>query len=308
MLWYIYSPTNKLIAKIWSESHVSEDFHLSLRLQIAGFQIRMASYHGEEFKEGVSLTVYDELARWEKYTYGCNELVFNPLWRWYKGPITPLYLSYLMSNVKTSTKLMVLSYTISYYAIASGLPLCLANYMILGWFPSTLDQFYISSWKIFPVMIIIFNIVVSFNILLHIIITNIYKSPISYIIVRWRLNQQGLIASLVQVVKCMPLLILFFSGLSFHLCKILLCHFFGVNVEWVATAKELETTGFFIGMDKIVKDFVWMFLTVLALAGFMVYLGMYAPVGWTITDWSVILPLAYQMVCHFLVPIALGLF
>lgn len=28
-----------------------------------------------EFKEGVSLTVFDELLRWEKYAYGCSELV-----------------------------------------------------------------------------------------------------------------------------------------------------------------------------------------------------------------------------------------
>ena len=41
---------------------MSEDFHLSLRLQIAGFQMRLATYHGDEFKEGVSLTVFDELA------------------------------------------------------------------------------------------------------------------------------------------------------------------------------------------------------------------------------------------------------
>jgi hypothetical protein len=50
----------------WSESHVSEDFDIALRLQIAGNVVRVASYHNDEFKEGVSLTVYDELARWEK--------------------------------------------------------------------------------------------------------------------------------------------------------------------------------------------------------------------------------------------------
>lgn len=50
----------------WSESHVSEDFDISLRMQIAGNIVRMASYHGSGFKEGVSLTVYDELSRWEK--------------------------------------------------------------------------------------------------------------------------------------------------------------------------------------------------------------------------------------------------
>lgn len=50
----------------WSESHVSEDFDIALRLQIQGNMIRLASYHNEEFKEGVSLTIYDELSRWEK--------------------------------------------------------------------------------------------------------------------------------------------------------------------------------------------------------------------------------------------------
>jgi hypothetical protein len=51
----------------WSESHVSEDFDIALRLQIAGNIVRMASYHGRGFKEGVSLSVFDELDRWEKW-------------------------------------------------------------------------------------------------------------------------------------------------------------------------------------------------------------------------------------------------
>jgi hypothetical protein len=51
----------------WSESHVSEDFDIALRLQMAGSIVRLGHYHNNEFKEGVSLTIYDELARWEKY-------------------------------------------------------------------------------------------------------------------------------------------------------------------------------------------------------------------------------------------------
>ena len=48
----------------------SQDLHLSTRLQIAGFEIQMASYHGEEFKEGVSVTVFDEVARYPlRYWY-----------------------------------------------------------------------------------------------------------------------------------------------------------------------------------------------------------------------------------------------
>jgi cellulose synthase/poly-beta-1,6-N-acetylglucosamine synthase-like glycosyltransferase len=50
----------------WSEDHVSEDFDMALRLQIAGNIVRLATYHNNEFKEGVSLTIYDEIARWEK--------------------------------------------------------------------------------------------------------------------------------------------------------------------------------------------------------------------------------------------------
>jgi hypothetical protein len=53
--------------KFWSEETVSEDFDMSLRLQSDGYIIRLAAYKGDGFKEGVSLTVYDELARWEKY-------------------------------------------------------------------------------------------------------------------------------------------------------------------------------------------------------------------------------------------------
>lgn len=57
--------------KWWSESHVSEDFEMSLKLQTAGWRVRYATYCGDGFKEGVSLTIYDELARWKKYAYGC---------------------------------------------------------------------------------------------------------------------------------------------------------------------------------------------------------------------------------------------
>ena len=56
--------------KIWSESNVSEDFDMALRLQLAGYIIRWAAYSEGGFKEGVSLTCDDELNRWQKYSYG----------------------------------------------------------------------------------------------------------------------------------------------------------------------------------------------------------------------------------------------
>ena len=71
----------------------------------------------------------------------------------------------------------------------------------------------------------------------------------------------------------------FFGGISIHLSKAILCHFFGIKMEWNSTAKELEATGFFIGMDKIFKDFKYMYIIILFITGCMIYLGLYAPKG-----------------------------
>ena len=43
--------------QFWSESHVSKDFDISLRLQIKGYITRLAAWAGDGFQEGVSLTV-----------------------------------------------------------------------------------------------------------------------------------------------------------------------------------------------------------------------------------------------------------
>lgn len=101
---------------------VSEDFDCSLRLQIEGYVIRYVTYFGSGFKEGVSLTVYDELARWEKYAYGCDELVFNPLKLWlFKGPFTPLFRKFMGSKMRVQGKIGVLSYIGTY--VSASLPI-----------------------------------------------------------------------------------------------------------------------------------------------------------------------------------------
>lgn len=153
--------TNRVLAKYWSDSHVSEDFDQALRLQIAGFIIRLASYHHGGFKEGVSLTVFDELARWEKYTYGCNELLFNPLIKWpYRGPFTPILWRLIRSNVKSSSKITIIGYVFTYYAMAAALPFCIINYILTGWIPDSLDHYYLDSFRIMVLLLLVFNLIV----------------------------------------------------------------------------------------------------------------------------------------------------
>ncbi|KAK9312919.1 glycosyl transferase family group 2-domain-containing protein [Lipomyces starkeyi] len=87
--------------KYWSEDHVSENFEMSLKLQSKGYIVRLVTYHNDQFQEGVSLTVYDELTRWQKYAYGCSELVFRPVWQWHTGKIfTPLFSRFLQSDMQ----------------------------------------------------------------------------------------------------------------------------------------------------------------------------------------------------------------
>ena len=146
--------------KFWSDSHVSEDFDMSLRLQCAGYQMRFAAYTGisDGFKEGVSLTVNDELARWEKYAFGCSELIFHPLKYWlFRGPITPLFRRFLLSRIHLPKKITILAYIGTYYALGATWLLTLMNYFLTGWFLGHYDKYYLDSFKIWVAIVVVFT-------------------------------------------------------------------------------------------------------------------------------------------------------
>ena len=88
---------------------------MALRLQMRGYIIRWATYSKGGFKEGVSLTCDDELNRWQKYAYGCNELIFNPLIEWWRrGPINKQLHVFLWSDAPVHYKVTMTSYMFSY--------------------------------------------------------------------------------------------------------------------------------------------------------------------------------------------------
>lgn len=166
--------------KFWSESHVSEDFDMSLRLQVAGYTLRYASYTGDGFKEGVSLTVYDELARWEKYAFGCNELLFHPLRFWFvRGPFTPLFRRFIVSGIPFPKKMTIIAYIGTYYAIASAWLLGLANYFITGWYSGAYDKYYLDSFAIYISIIVVFT----------------GLGSVALAVLRYRLSEQSLLSA-----------------------------------------------------------------------------------------------------------------
>ncbi|KAF2237821.1 putative glycosyltransferase family 2 protein [Viridothelium virens] len=279
--------------KFWSESHVSEDFDMALRLQVNGYIIRLAAWAGDGFKEGVSLTVYDELARWEKYAYGCNELLFHPVRFWLtRGPFTPLFRKFLFSNIRVTSKITILSYIGTYYAIGAAWIMTTANYFAIGWFNGYLDKYYIDSWKVW------FSIVIVFNGL----------GNVALAIMRYRTGDKPFLSALLENIKWIPLLAIFLGGLSLHISSALLAHMFSVNMTWGATAKEAEFSNFFIEVPKVLRRFKFsMGFAVIMMAAMVVLAkASWVPWDWHIKDMVAILPMATVAGSHLLLPVALN--
>lgn len=274
----------------WSESHVSEDFDIALRLQMAGNVVRIADYHDDLFKEGVSLTIYDEINRWQKYAYGVNEMIFHPFHRWYKGPFTPLFRTFITSNIMLSSKISIMAYMCSYYALGSALFLTTVNYFLVGWFRDDLASCYLTSWNVFLSLIVVFNA----------------SGPFALAVVRYRSGEKPLLRALLENFKWMPMMTVFFGGISFHVSNAILAHLFHVDMQWGSTSKEKEDSNFFQEMPRIFKTFKYMYLILLLLVGGMVYLGAFAPPDWAIDDFTVIVPLAINVGLHALVPLVLN--
>lgn len=279
--------------KMWSESNVSEDFDMALRLQLKGYSIRWSTYSRGGFKEGVSLTVDDELNRWQKYSYGCNELIFNPLIDWWRlGPITKQLRVFLWSGAPVHYKITMMSYMFSYYGIAASAVLSILNYIILG-FALQPDGFYMKSFEIWLACTVVFP----------------GAGNLGFTLMEYRLGHRSILSAFVENMTWVPFFFFFFGGLSIHLSVALLAHLFSYNITWGATAKEVERSNFFIEVPRILKRFWFVFLVCfVAIVGMVVLSTNLTPVDWRIpaVNWGVLLPLVIVSTCHILFPIVLN--
>ena len=279
------------VEKFWSEATVSEDFDMALRLQTAGYLVRLGAYTKDGFKEGVSLTVYDELARWEKYAYGCNELIFHPLRYWLvRGPFTPLFKKFIFSGMPLPSKITIMAYIGTYYAIGSAWILTTLNYFIVGWYNGHLDHYYIDSFKIYFAIVIVFNA----------------AGNIALAVLRYRAEDAPLIGGLWTNFKWILLLTIFLGGVSLHVSQALLCHMFSIDMSWGATAKEIVDTTFFDEVNKALRKYKVTFIWCIFMSAVMIYLAKYGPPFWRIDFLTACFPLATVIISHFLLPIVLN--
>ncbi|KAJ4352796.1 hypothetical protein N0V95_003958 [Ascochyta clinopodiicola] len=277
--------------KWWSESTVSEDFDMALRLQAEGYIVRLGAYKNGGYEEGVSLTVYDELARWEKYAYGCNELIFHPFKDWiFRGPFTKLFRTFITSKMPIHSKLTILAYIGTYYAIGSSWILTLMNYVIIGLYNGHLDHYYLDSFKVF------FSIVIVFTAL----------GNVALALLRYRIGESGLIRALFTNLKWVPLFTIFLGGVSMHVSQALVCHFFSIDMQWGATSKELEDISFWQAMGDVVKKFKYTFVFCITMTAGMICMAFVVPEDWQIRIITAVFPMGMVVSTHFLLPIVLN--
>lgn len=118
--------------------------------------------------------------------------------------------------------------------------------------------------------------------------------------------EQGILTSILENLKWMPMFSIFFGGLSFHLSLAILAHFFSIDMQWGATNKEKENSNFFKEFPKILNSFKWLFVIMVLCIGMMIYLGCFAPRGWDIKGVTAVVPLTMSIVSHILLPFVLN--
>ena len=91
-------------------------------------------------------------------------------------------------NIPLHSRISVLAYISSYYAIACAMLLSLLNWVLIGLFSDELDLFYLESWDVFLTCIVIFS----------------GLSNVSSAIFQYRLNTNSLGNALINNFKVSP--------------------------------------------------------------------------------------------------------
>lgn len=99
---------------------------------------------------------------------------------------------------------------------------------------------------------------------------------------------------------------IFLGGIQLHVSQALLSHFFGIEMNWGATAKEIEDINFVEEIPRLLKRFKGTFIFVVLMTALMVCGAFVLPYQWRIRDFAAIWPLGSCTITHFLLPVALN--
>jgi hypothetical protein len=84
--------------------------------------------------------------------------MFHPIRFWFvRGPFTPLFRRFMKSEMPIASKVNIIAYIGTYYAIGAAWIMTVVNYVIIGWYKGYIDKYYVNSWNIWITLIIVFN-------------------------------------------------------------------------------------------------------------------------------------------------------
>ena len=281
--------------QIWDENRVSEDFIFSLQCQYIGYYGKYI-YWDCGMTEGVTLNVLDEITKMEKYAFGVNELLFNPINQWWtNGFLTEVFIDFILTNgISIPAKYAIVAYIGSYYALALSPIVTLINYISTYIFhivtTTTKSELYTTVYINDPIYIIYSCFFIFFVL-----------SFIANTITKWKHKihtEKGLIYFLYYEMYHGLRLCLFFSGLSYHLLVVILQHFLSHNVSWKMTNKETQAVSY----KTIILEKYPIMYSIGSVVFFIIVVGYNLPDPYENKDIYSIIPLVSFIVCSLTTP------
>jgi len=199
-------------------------------------------------------------------------------------------MDFMTSNMPLASKITIMAYIGTYYAIGSAWVLTTLNYFLIGFFNGWLDHYYLQSFRVYFAIIFVFTILGNF----------------ALGILRYRIEEGALIKGMAENIKWIPLLTVFLGGISLHVSQALFCHFFSIDMEWGATTKEHEDVRFFQAIKHVVRKFRWSFMFCFGMTGVMLTMRFALQEDWQIKLLVAIWPMGTVVVNHFLLPLVLN--
>lgn len=107
-------------------------------------------------------------------------------------------------------------------------------------------------------------------------------------------------------IKWIPMFTIYLGGVSLHLSQSILCHFFGIDMTWGATSKEVQDVVFGKEIVRILKQFKSTFVICSLFLAAITYFAVFSPWQWEIKHFASIFPFAMVLVSHLLLPLLLS--
>lgn len=189
-----------------------------------------------------------------------------------------------------ASKISIMSYVGTYFALGSAWFFTVLNYFLIGFFNGWLDHYYLDSFKVYVAIIFVFSIM----------------GNLSLAVCRHRIDEKPLHRSFFENLKWIPMLTIFLGGISLHISQAIVSHLCSVDMEWGATSKEVENISFFQAIREVGKKFKWMFAFCIIMTVAMCVCAFAIEEEWKITVLTAIWPMGTVIVNHFLLPIALN--